>query len=678
MSGSAGGNRIKRQLVKKTVEAYVEMVIGKYPQYKGYSLTGSFENKSKKDFGDIDLIITVSGTDKKEIKEDLMKFFASFSDSIIVPFKSVKYSGKKSLSSGELVTVLFPVLGTQDFVQIDNIISTSEQETEFKRSFLNLPAEVQGLLIGLARVFLLEHDFNQTVSKLGIGGLSIPTEGQEYEFVLSSKGLSLRKVELGSNFKEKSREDVWISTDWKLVEKMFDSYSIYGGFETLLDEIARTVTSERARTRLKGFFTSMVTVKSGETGTEKGERKTQAITKVGKVFESKGSTVAIYGGGFKPPHLAHFTNARILGTLAEKLIIFVGPVVREGEIEITPEMSKQIWEIYCKYIPVPCEIYLSKETPILDTYKWVEAFGGQYSKIITGAMEGELKRFKAFLTKKDKYPNVDIYQLPRIESNQAVKVSAVDIRSSKDVLLGEEWIPEELTKEDKQRVINIIMKKQEDDLTITLSECFDQIEQDIIRTVEEGSSGTAIAPTSAVRSEDRANLEHLFYRLRKELGPDEYTVTFNSDHIRIELRQEGQRVGFDYTPYMASILREMKEEGLVIEPLPEIYFKEGTGLVENVFTPTGSYNPESKEVYLYAEGRHPKDVLRSFAHEMIHHKQNLEGKFTGQIYTTNINEDAELQSLEEEAYKMGNIVFRKWEDKEKSKNQDGTGNKTSS
>ncbi len=47
--------------------------------------------------------------------------------------------------------------------------------------------------------------------------------------------------------------------------------------------------------------------------------------------------------------------------------------------------------------------------------------------------------------------------------------------------------------------------------------------------------------------------------------------------------------------------------------------------------------------------------------EMIHHKQNLEGKIQN-IQGQNINEDDYLKELEAEAYLQGNgLLFRGWE-----------------
>ena len=98
-----------------------------------------------------------------------------------------------------------------------------------------------------------------------------------------------------------------------------------------------------------------------------------------------------------------------------------------------------------------------------------------------------------------------------------------------------------------------------------------------------------------------------------------------------------------------------------ITPLPEIKLKKDLAESLNFFGKTAYYDPTNLEVVLYTHGRHPKDVVRSFAHEMIHHIQNLENRLEG-ITTTNTAEDGNLQELEKEAYLQGNIIFREWED----------------
>ena len=109
----------------------------------------------------------------------------------------------------------------------------------------------------------------------------------------------------------------------------------------------------------------------------------------------------------------------------------------------------------------------------------------------------------------------------------------------------------------------------------------------------------------------------------------------------------------------------MIDEGMKVLPLPEIKIRKDEVNAADFFGKTAHYNPKSKEVVLYTEGRHPKDVMRSFTHEMIHHMQNMEGRL-GSLSTTNTNEDDHLKEIEEEAYLKGNITFRNWEDNVKS------------
>ena len=83
---------------------------------------------------------------------------------------------------------------------------------------------------------------------------------------------------------------------------------------------------------------------------------------------------------------------------------------------------------------------------------------------------------------------------------------------------------------------------------------------------------------------------------------------------------------------------------------------------------TAFYDPSSHKVGLYTKGRHIKDVLRSLAHELVHHSQNCRGVFAGGLPTVQgyAQEDGHLRDMEREAYEKGNMLFRDWEDGLKS------------
>ncbi|CAB4125085.1 hypothetical protein UFOVP54_58 [uncultured Caudovirales phage] len=692
MSGVAGGNRIERGDVHATFNKYVEEVLSKIPGFKKASLSGSVKAGSKADFGDLDIIVWFEGDDKREVKQRLIDAALALPQDIIVPFKSEKYTGRRYYNSGELISVLYPIVGKEDqYIQVDNIISLTEEEHAFKGSFLDLPAEKQGLLIGLAKVILLEENPEEVFRRMGIPNVPKLEKGEEFEFNLSSVKLSLRKVKL-ENFREVAREEVWSTTNWGTIKILFKNFNIDGSFEDLLDDIARRLTNARSKNRIAGIFKSMVTVKSGEVGTPKGKGKEDALEKVAQTLsealDDGSEIVALYAGGFKPPHLAHFQNAKFLSTKADKIIIFIGPKIREG-VKITAEQSKAIWEIYAKYLNVPVEVHISRVTPILDTYEWIDANQDKVTEIITGAMADEMGKFSGIAKRKEKgdYKNVEVKELPVIVDKEDSKFSATDIRKSEQFLLSGKWIPSIVSQEDKQAIIDIVTPQKEDSVEDKMLTAVDNVFESFFpkktKTIKEGSSGTPIQPSGAIPSKDRADLEHLFVDLKKTVDPDKYTVVFNQDRIDIYIRtysdvavdqtpyqkhlpESVEQKKSDLTPYIASILEYMLDQGMNIQPLPEVKVRYDEQEAGNFFGKTAYYDPNNKEVILYAMGRLPKDICRSFAHEMIHHMQNIEGRL-GHIGTTNTNEDSHLQEIEDEAYLEGNRCFRNWEDEVKNK-----------
>lgn len=98
---------------------------------------------------------------------------------------------------------------------------------------------------------------------------------------------------------------------------------------------------------------------------------------------------------------------------------------------------------------------------------------------------------------------------------------------------------------------------------------------------------------------------------------------------------------------------------------------------QNPLGKTGNYQPETCTITLYTLGRHPKDILRSFCHELIHHSQCCRGEFDklngdAQPVATNLGyaqENEHLRQMEEEAYRLSGILVRDWEDMLKKQKQ---------
>ena len=131
--------------------------------------------------------------------------------------------------------------------------------------------------------------------------------------------------------------------------------------------------------------------------------------------------------------------------------------------------------------------------------------------------------------------------------------------------------------------------------------------------------------------------------------------------VQNEYYQSSDTENLELKDYITSLTEYMLDIGMNITPLPEVKLRKDEAEANNFFGRTAYYDPNAKEIVIYTLGRHDKDIVRSYAHEMIHHMQNLQGVLHN-IQTQNTNADSKLLELEKEAYTLGNITFRNWED----------------
>ena len=97
---------------------------------------------------------------------------------------------------------------------------------------------------------------------------------------------------------------------------------------------------------------------------------------------------------------------------------------------------------------------------------------------------------------------------------------------------------------------------------------------------------------------------------------------------------------------------------------PTMFFDSDPSNQSKVLGKTAYYDPQSLEIHIFTDGRHPKDMLRSIAHELIHHQQNEEGRldvggYHGEGYYL---KNEKMKKLEQEAMLTGNALMREYED----------------
>lgn len=141
---------------------------------------------------------------------------------------------------------------------------------------------------------------------------------------------------------------------------------------------------------------------------------------------------------------------------------------------------------------------------------------------------------------------------------------------------------------------------------------------------------------------------------------DEYTIGSEADGVfkHVCESEDNSNSESKLKKYMKKIADYMYDNGLNVKPLPKLELNwDGQ---DGIFIKTGYYDPNDKKIVIFCDSRNDKDILRSFAHEMIHHYQNLEGKNLSFSGEDNVKDSKELEKIEAEAYLKGNIFFRKW------------------
>ena len=172
--------------------------------------------------------------------------------------------------------------------------------------------------------------------------------------------------------------------------------------------------------------------------------------------EKEKRTIAVYGGGFKPPTSGHFEVVKTAiekNPNIDKFIILIGGKERDG---VTPEESILIWDIYKQYLPINIEIKLSSKPPIQAVYNYAKEHPDEDVIFVIGAREGNEDDFKdiALRTKSVvNYPNLRVETVVTkggASGTAARNASKISIDKLKPLL------PKELKDEEVDQIYNFL------------------------------------------------------------------------------------------------------------------------------------------------------------------------------------------------------------------------------
>lgn len=447
-----------------------------------------------------------------------------------------------------------------------------------------------------------------------------------------------------------------------------------------------------------------------------GELSESLIKKI--LNEASEQVIALFGGGFKPPtkgHLEVVNKGLQNNPEISEVKILVGGKERNG---FTQDQAVKIWNLYndigfinkpATIIPVssPFTFYKNylKENPEDKVYVFIG------SRPDDEKDQMDVKQRSEFVKKySDNVIPVEVATTGGVSGTKARELFKTDLNGFRNMF------PENLIDTDWEKILNILNNKEEKSNKVisNKTEPLKPINEDIIdKTDFVLPRGKKMILQAEDEDYDRGLIVELTeeggYKMNYWYGEDAkvYPVevevdgeSIKPDAIEVNMKfhpelekenidpasqkkHKGKAAPFgsayeplnenatysnkiDYKQQIKDLTKHMLDKGMNIQPLPKVIFKHGDQENASQFLgKTAYYSPDTQEIVLYTEGRHPKDIVRSFSHEMIHHIQNLEGRLED-ITTTNTMQDDHLNDIEREAYTKGNMTFRNWTD-----NKDG-------
>jgi hypothetical protein len=163
---------------------------------------------------------------------------------------------------------------------------------------------------------------------------------------------------------------------------------------------------------------------------------------------------------------------------------------------------------------------------------------------------------------------------------------------------------------------------------------------------KQGISGTDLR--AAVRKGDFATFAKASAAKDKTLARKIFTAT------RAQLKEQmlyEELSRKDFTGHLNSFM-DFCCDKLSIKDKPSLKFKEPTDQGEQ--PSFAAYAPGAREVHVMSKNRHPMDIFRSVAHELVHHKQNEEGRIGKDI----AKEGATGSDIENEANSRAGELMR--------------------
>ena len=398
------------------------------------------------------------------------------------------------------------------------------------------------------------------------------------------------------------------------------------------------------------------------------------------------ATIALFPGAFKPPHKGHFAAVKKLLEQADQVVVLISPKTREG---VTADESVAIWELYKTLLDGSVEIRVAAESPVKEAYRVAES--NPDTKFILAAGKGEDDRFK---TATAKLPNVKSIDVGNFEGTNATDLRVALQANNEDAI--KQYIPDEVNIVDFLHALSKKVKVNTDatPVDIDLQEINHQTTDDTFaayvaqhETSIENAAQQFNIPIPDVRYAFQAgnmvvlsddvlnNLENKNYKGEEVEGPamvlnydkDKYYLVCGADKLKGEsskvlmgvLDLEGpkpwplkevKRLNESETGTIGEFIKFAIKNLEIQNPPRNLALSYDTNKAKEMRS-FGYFDPNSNKIWVYCGNRNMGDILRTLAHELVHRKQDEDGRINYESGKTG-------SEIENEANAKAGILLR--------------------
>ena len=324
--------------------------------------------------------------------------------------------------------------------------------------------------------------------------------------------------------------------------------------------------------------------------------------------------VSLYPGAFKPPHKGHVaTVLKSIDDQTDRVIIFMSTKERDG---VSVEEAQQVWDLYKQNNPELEKVEIVQTpVPVKAVYDYAKDNPSHDIRAVFG--KGEEYRFKPLLDK-EKYPHVEVF-----DAGMEGTYSATELRKAirdNDLETVNEFIPDGINVDDFMSIFQLNEAIVGDE--IICDNCGWNWK------IVDGGDDLYICHKCGHDNTPLKNyLQEARYKRFLNEGWDS---------------SKGKVIG-DFVTYVSEYLSVSK---------PKIKLMNQSTYTEQYHS-FGGYMPSEEKIMVVVHNRNMADILRTVAHEMVHHMQNLDDRLN-----PNSGEDGSPE--ENEANSLAGIIMRQF------------------